>query len=68
MVEVFKTNIYNGEEAIRIKKLLHILFPESKINFDLEDCDKVLRVEGIFSHEKVIDLITRFDYQCAVLE
>ena len=68
MVEVFKTNIHDGEEAIRIKKLLHALFPESKINFDLQDCDKVLRVEGTFSYEEVIDLITRFAYQCEVLE
>lgn len=46
MVEVFKTNV---QESCEADKLVHILlrhFPDSKINFDLEDCDKVLRVEG----------------------
>jgi hypothetical protein len=68
MVEVFRTNVQNGEEAIRIKELLHALFPDSRINFDLDDCDRVLRVEGIFTHEKVIDLINAFDYHCEVLQ
>jgi hypothetical protein len=68
MVEVFKTNVQKGEEAIRIKELLHALFPDSRITFDLDDCDRVLRVEGIFSHEKVIDLITALNYHCAVLQ
>jgi hypothetical protein len=46
MVEVFKTNV---QESCEADKLVHILlrhFPDCKINFDLEDCDKVLRVEG----------------------
>ena len=46
MVEVFKTNV---QKKIQSKMLLCILseaFPSFKINFDLSDCDKVLRVEG----------------------
>jgi hypothetical protein len=46
MVEVFKTNI---QKKIQGKKLLCILaetFPALKINFDLSDCDKILRVKG----------------------
>ncbi len=46
MVEVFKTNVKKAGEAKRvINELLHH-FPDKKINFDLQDCDKVLRVEG----------------------
>ncbi len=46
MVEVFKTNV---QKKVQSKMLLCILseaFPSFKINFDLSDCDKVLRVEG----------------------
>jgi hypothetical protein len=46
MVEVYSTDIKTEEMANRV--LLHLLtkFPHYKINFDLEDCDKILRVES----------------------
>ena len=46
MVEVFKTNV---EEIVQAKKIIELLlehFPGNRINFDLHDCDKILRVEG----------------------
>jgi hypothetical protein len=46
MVEVFKTNVKGNRQAKEIiDELLHH-FPGSKINFDLKDCDKVLRIDG----------------------
>lgn len=45
-VEVFKTNITDAALAGEIIKELDLLLPQSRINFDLEDCDHVLRVEG----------------------
>jgi hypothetical protein len=54
MIEVFKTNV---EEAVQAEKLVDILldhFPDNKINFDLHDCDKILRVEGkVFALRKL---------------
>jgi len=45
MVEVFKTNVQRkGEAKILLLKLTE-QFSDYKINFDLEDCDKILRVE-----------------------
>lgn len=45
MIEVFKTNVQNREEAkALIERLIHY-FPDSRINLDLEDCDKVLRIQ-----------------------
>ena len=68
MVEVFKTNIQNGRQATAILKKLGRLFPKCRINFDLTDCDKILRVEGkIASPEKVIEVVTTNGYQCEVL-
>ena len=69
MVEVFKTNIQNGRQATAILKKLGQLFPKCRINFDLSDCDKILRVEGtIASPEKVIEVVTTNGYECQLLE
>jgi hypothetical protein len=69
MIEVFKTNV---EEACHAKNVVALLlqhFPDSKINFDLHDCDKILRVEGEnFAAEKIITLVTGSGFACDVLE
>ncbi len=69
MVEVFKTNVKRvSESKILVQKLLNH-FPEHKINFDLNDCDKILRVQGKnISPEKIIQLLTEENYQCKGLE
>lgn len=46
MVEVFKTNVRSPKAARRIIKSLSKLSAPHKANFDLEDCDKILRVEA----------------------
>lgn len=52
MVEVFKTNIQDNELANSIIGELKKHFPNATINFDLNDCDNILRIEY---HENVID-------------
>lgn len=44
-MEVFKTNVHEPDESKLLVQILLEWFPQSKINFDLEDCDKILRVE-----------------------
>ena len=68
MVEVFKTNIDDRIEADRIRELLLDHLPDCKVNFDLEDCDKILRVEGFVSAVEVIKMIREHNYQCEVLK
>ncbi|MCB0450904.1 MAG: hypothetical protein KDC97_12365 [Confluentibacter sp.] len=46
MVEVFKTNIDNELLANAVLYELTLYMPHSKINFDLEDCDSILRIEN----------------------
>lgn len=46
MVEVFKTDIDCECVAEEVRLKLNQRFPESIINFDLEDCDRVLRIEA----------------------
>lgn len=47
MTEIFKTNVQTEIEALLLTRLLGKIFSEAKINFDLEDCDKILRIEGL---------------------
>lgn len=46
MIEVFKSTVNNKVESQRILKVLATEFPDAKINFDLEDCDNILRIEA----------------------
>ncbi|MFL5743408.1 MAG: hypothetical protein ACJ751_01995 [Niastella sp.] len=69
MIEVFKTNVQKFSEAQKLVALLRKHFPNSKINFDLDDCDKVLRVEGNnLRIEKVMNLVTKKGFLCKVLD
>lgn len=69
MVEVFKTNVMINKEAQGMVDLLGQHFPACKINMDLEDCDKILRVEGVsLDIEKVKRLVQKMGYECLLLE
>ena len=49
-VLVFKTSVTTTGQISRIGPLLDNLINESeKWNFDLEDCDNILRVRGYFA-------------------
>jgi hypothetical protein len=45
MVEVFKTNVTDQDHANRLIDQIHYAYQEYKANFDLEDCDRILRVK-----------------------
>lgn len=68
MVEVFKTNVNELEKSELLARKLQTYFPATKINFDLQDCDKILRVEGenILSLE-IIQILNDRGYLCEVL-
>lgn len=69
MVEVFKTNVSSEGHASTLIGLLQLAFPHHKINFDLEDCDKILRVEGhSISTENIIILLQENNCCCEILE
>jgi hypothetical protein len=69
MIEVFKTNIQKGSQAKKLVALLLLHFPGSKVNVDLHDCDKVLRIEGAhFLPAKIMMLVNENGFMCSVLE
>ena len=44
-VDVYRTSVECPEQAKALVQLLLSYFPTSEINFDLDDCDKILRVK-----------------------
>ncbi|MDB5031222.1 hypothetical protein [Mucilaginibacter sp.] len=69
MVEVFKTNVQKKAQSKMVLCMLSEAYPSFKINFDLEDCDKVLRVEGDdIEGLNVMLLVRESGFKCEVLD
>ena len=45
MVEVFKTSVIRQDQAALVLDRIHAKLKQCKANFDLQDCDRILRVE-----------------------
>lgn len=68
MVEVFKTNVEKPEHSEMLIDQLINRIPNSQINFDLEDCDKILRIEAeSVSNQLIIEILHRNGYHAEVL-
>jgi len=46
MIFVFKINVDSDSKIKKAAPKLNQLFPDSKWNFDCEDCDNILRFES----------------------
>ncbi|HVG15398.1 MAG TPA: hypothetical protein VM935_10575 [Chitinophagaceae bacterium] len=69
VVEVFKTNVPDEVPAKELVTQLLSIFPKHRINFDLQDCDKILRVEGASIEEtQIMNVVKSNGYSCALLE
>ncbi|MGG7664864.1 hypothetical protein [Dyadobacter sp. BHUBP1] len=71
MVEVFKTTVEKQSQAKLLIDLICLAFTGYRATFDLEDCDKVLRIscEGAaICNTSVIGLLESFGYEAAVLD
>ncbi len=70
MIEVFKTNIKFKKDARKIMLLLSTKLENHKINFDLSDCDKILRIESpneIISIQSIEKWLHNEGFFCEVL-
>jgi hypothetical protein len=69
MIYVFKTSVKTKIQARKLKPHIAGILPQAKWNFDLEDCDKILRID---SEEnivlKIIDLLNIHKFYCEELE
>jgi len=68
MVEVFRTNVHEPKDAQYLATWLQQQFPGSRINFDLDDCDRILRIEaGQVAVQQVTRLLQQKGFECSVL-
>lgn len=70
MIEIFKTNVNSKRQSNRILKMLKRIFPNASFIFDLEDCDKILRVDYIEMVQIPIikNEIINLGFACEILE
>jgi hypothetical protein len=67
MIVVFKTNVSTRESANFLLKKLSAAYPRGIISFDLDDCDKILRVETGTTRtkiERIINILTGHGFMC----
>lgn len=68
-IKVYKTTVDNREQAKEILQDIRAELPESYPSFDLDDCDKVLRVESRMGVKEVRikKIIKNYGHQMEVL-
>lgn len=67
-IKIFKTNVDCPKDASYIMRCLQELVFGCQFNFDLQDCDRILRIEGKrISSRKVVESLKKLGYQCAEL-
>lgn len=69
-VLVFKTSVDNSEDMMTVEPLLNKLLDKTeRWNFDLEDCDRILRVEAEFIEaDSIIEKLADAGVMCVELE
>ena len=69
MIYVFKTSVQTDEDVIKLKPRLDSLSKIIKWNFDLEDCDNILRINlSETSPQIILDLLKEANFECQELE
>jgi len=70
MIEVFKTDVSDGRYARIIIEEIQVTFPFYEVNFDLQDCDKILRVKnacGDVNSGLLINFVNKLGFHAEVL-
>ena len=66
---IFKTTVTSTKEAMGLRPFLdRLLLQNGAWNFDLEDCDNILRVEAFNMHPaRICELLQQHGYGCEEL-
>ncbi len=70
MIEVFKTDVTDRSKAGMLVHLIHRAFPGYRANFDLQDCDHILRIKsetGLVEVHLLIRLLEDKGHQAELL-
>ena len=69
MIYVFKTSVKTKTQVKKLKLHIDKRLPKVKWNFDLEDSDKILRIDSKENVVlKIIDLLNFHKFYCEELE
>jgi hypothetical protein len=69
MIYVFKTTVKTKKTVKQITPKLNDMLPTSKWNFDLEDCDSILRIDSKTEiSELAIQLLQDNGFECIELQ
>ena len=69
MIYVFKTSVKTKKQVKKIKPHLDKILPKAKWNFDLDDCDKILRIDSEKNIVcKITDLLNIHRFYCEELK
>ncbi len=70
MIEVYRTNVSNHAQATMLVLKIEKEFINYKANFDLHDCDNILRIKstaGYIESGFVINLLSEFGFHAEIL-
>lgn len=69
MIYIFKTSVQTKKQARHLKPHIDRILPGAKWNFDLDDCDKVLRIDSEDNISlPVINTLKDHQFNCEELE
>ena len=69
MIFVFKTSVKNKKHIRQLSPFLNNILQQSRWNFDLLDCDKILRIDSEENIAlKITDLLSTHKFYCEELE
>lgn len=69
MIYVFKTSVRNQKHIRQLSPFLNNLLQGAKWNFDLADCDHILRIDSEENMvQPVISLLADYRFSCEELE
>lgn len=69
MIYVFKTSVKTENDIKKLKPKLDNLVSNIKWNFDLEDCDNILRIESCeILTDTIVSLLKAFSFECEELD
>jgi hypothetical protein len=70
MIEIFKTNVTEPNDALLLIERIHNVFSGYSANFDLNDCDHILRIQstiGAVKADSVMALLNDWGFVARVL-
>lgn len=68
VIQVFKTDVFEQEHADMLCNLVEHALTVQRANFDLEDCDKILRVVSTANiDQEIIALLRLYGFKCEEL-